>query len=335
MADAERSGGLALLPPGAWEAVDSAALQGRTLFVTGATGFVGRWTLAAIAQLNARSARPLSVRALSRSAGTVMPYTAPWLTWVSGDVRGFRDDAPADFVLHAALPSTATPAGGEATLMETARRGAEAVAAHAARAGVHRSLVLSSGAVYGATVGPVAESASFGPLAPGDAYARAKREVEAIARAAAGKGQEVVIARLFTCLGHGYRNHGHLAHVSLIADVRAGRPLALRSDGSAVRSYLFGADLAVWLLALLSRSGSDTVNVGSDVPLSLLTFARIVARLAGRGANGVQVGTAVPTARAHFVPDISHARVKYNLAPWTPVDAAVAQMLGAAVVGGR
>jgi len=315
--------------------VDAAALAGRTLFITGATGFVGRWVLAAIAPLNARSAHPLSVRALTRSAGAVAPYTAPWLTWVPGDVREFRDDAPADFLLHAALPSTATPAGGEAALMETARCGAKAVAAHAARAGVRRSVVLSSGAVYGATVGPVAESAPLASLAPDDAYAHAKREVEAIARAATGEGHDVVIARLFTCIGDGYRDHDHLAHVSLIADARAGRPLTLRSDGSAVRSYLFGADLAIWLLALLSRSGNDTVNVGSDAPVSLLDFARLVARLAGRGADGVQVGTAAPAARAHFVPDISRARATYRLAPWTPVDAAVAQMLGAAVVGGR
>lgn len=324
MADADRNRSLDLLPPAAWAAVRTGALEGRTLFITGATGFVGRWLLAAVGRVNDHLARPLLVRALSRSTA---PLAAPWLTWVSGDVRDYQDDAHADLLLHAALPSTATPKAGDAALRETARRGAEMVAAHAVRCGTRRSLVLSSGAVYGATTGPVAESAPLESLATDDTYAHAKRDVEMIARAGAGGGHDVVVARLFTCIGAGYRSHGHLAHVSLIADALAGRPLLLRSDGSAVRSYLFGADLAVWLLALLSCEGSDTVNVGSDVPVSLLEFARLVARISGRGPDAVTVGGASATVRPHFVPDIAHARSRYGLEPWTPLEQVIKQTL--------
>ena len=160
-----------------------------------------------------------------------------------------------------------------------------------------------------------------------DAYARAKRDVEAKAKDLEATGRDVVIARLFTCLGHGYRAHGHLAHVSMLDDARAGRPIVVRSDGSAIRSFFFGADLALWLLALLTARGNDTVNIGSDEGMSLLDFARKVAQVAGRGEDTVQVLGVEPTVRPYFVPDISHARSRYVVVPWINVQTAIAQSL--------
>ena len=326
-------------PAYVWNTIRGGALGGRTLFVTGASGFAGSWVLAAIARLNARLAKPITVRALSRE-----PHhsTDPWLTWVRGDVREFRDDVRADLVLHAGLSSAATPVGGDAELRDTAVRGIENVMAHAKRSGTSRVLVLSSGAVYGSTSGPVAESSIMGGLDAADAYGAAKREVEAAAQAFGAADLDVVIARLFTCIGPGYRHHEHLAHVSLLEDARAGRTLTLRTDGKAIRSYLYGADLAVWLLTLLCGSGSDIVNVGSDVPMTVHALAQRIARASGRGHDPVVTGPDHDTRRPHFIPDISRARTKYSLAPWTTVELAIKRTLepapapGAAVSpGGR
>jgi nucleoside-diphosphate-sugar epimerase len=324
--DAARGRGLDALPPAAWATIDTANLAGRTLFVTGATGFAGRWLLAAVARHNATMPTPLRVRALTRAEG---PFEAPWLTWVRGDIRDFTDNAHADLVLHAALPSTATPAGGDAALRETAVRGAEAVAGHARAVGAARSVILSSGSVYGTAYGPVNESSPLAELGVDDAYGAAKREVEAIATASIASGHDVVVARLFTCIGVGYRAHGHLGHVSMLDDARAGRPIIIRSDGSAVRSYLFGADLAVWLLSLLARSGNDTVNIGSDAAISLVDFAHAVARSAGRGADTVIVRATDPIVRPYFVPDITRARAAYGLEPWTGLEASIVLTLAA------
>jgi nucleoside-diphosphate-sugar epimerase len=320
-----RARGLELLPSAAWKAIDRDTLTGRTLFLTGATGFVGRWVLAAIARLNSSAPQPLRVRALTRGE---KPLSAPWLAWVEGDVRDFRDPERADLILHAALSSSATPPGGDDALMETASRGMASVAAHAKSNGQCRTVVLSSGSVYGTAYATLAESSPFAELTPDDSYAKAKREVESLARDAISAVREVVVARLFTCIGAGYRKHNHLAHVSMLDDARGGRPIVLRSDGSAMRSYLFGADLAVWILALLAGRGNDTVNVGSDEAISMLNFARIVSRAAGRGEDGVEVRATDPVVRPHFVPDIAHARARYGVAPWTSVATAVADALG-------
>lgn len=320
----ERSLAIAALPESVWSVIDQSALAGQTLFLTGATGFVGGWVLAAIARFNEASNVPMQVRALTRSPQS---FLAPWLTWVSGDVCEFTDDVPADLVLHAALPSTQTPFGGETALLETARHGILQVMRYAVRSGVRRTMVLSSGAVYGSVCAAVREDELLGQISPTDIYALAKREVEAIARAGERKNHEVLIARLFTCIGEGYRSHSHLAHVAFLDDARAGRALSLQGNGKAVRSYFAGEDLGVWILALLSRRGSDTVNVGSDNALSIRDFAALVTRCAGRDPTTLQLGSAPFGARAHFVPDITLARMRYGLEPWTPLETVVKRLL--------
>jgi nucleoside-diphosphate-sugar epimerase len=326
LTDSDRDPGLDALPADAWRAIDIARLAGERLFVTGATGFVGRWLLAAIGRLNATAAIPIGVRALARSAAE--PH-ADWLTWVRGDVRDYRDEASSTFIVHAALPSTAARSDRDAELRDVALRGAESVIRHARRAGTRRIVVLSSGAVYGPQQGAVTEDTPARAGRGQDAYADAKRDVEAMFDAERGADREIVLARLFTCIGCGYRNHGHLAHVGLLDAARTGRPIALRGDGTAVRSYLFGADLAVWLLVLLAGSGSDVVNVGSDEAITIGDFARLVARVAGRREDDVAVGADRDTRRPWFVPDIARARRQYGLAPWTPVARAVSLTLAA------
>lgn len=322
----DRSLTIAALPNSYWSVIDWSALAGQKLFLTGATGFVGRWLLAAITKMNAISETPLYVRALTRET---QAFKRPWLTWVPGDIRNFTDDESVDLVLHAALPSTATPPGGDSDLIDTACLGAERVMKHATNSGSRRTMVLSSGAVYGSAAFPVNEEVTFGHIASTDTYAWAKRQVEAIARESTRKDHDVLVARLFTCIGEGYRSHNHLAHVSLIKDARAGGPLLLNGDGTPIRSYLAGEDLGLWLLALLSRNGCDTVNVGSDAAMSIHELASLIAKCACLDSSAVKFARETAGARAYFVPDITKARTFYGLEPWTSVQTVVQRLLRA------
>jgi nucleoside-diphosphate-sugar epimerase len=212
--------------------------------------------------------------------------------------------------------------------------GTRAALAHAFRAGSQRFLFLSSGAVYGSSVRagqPDGPAASCGSFIPRDFYATAKRAAESCCAVfAADTSLNVGVARLFTCIGPGYRAHTHLAHVSLLEDAVANRPITLRGDGSAVRSYLYGSDMAVWLLRLLvSGRAGEAVDVGGDSPLSLRELALLVARLAGRDAGDVFVGSAEsePPVRKTYLADVSTARERYGLEVWTPVEQAVRRTL--------
>jgi nucleoside-diphosphate-sugar epimerase len=56
------------------------------------------------------------------------------------------------------------------------------------------------------------------------------------------------------------------------------QPITIRGDPSTVRSYLYAADLAVWLWTILSRAAPlKPYNVGSDQAISLGALAEEVA----------------------------------------------------------
>lgn len=293
-------------PAGTLDGVVAEMLAGQRLVLSGASGFVGSWVMAAVAWLNARLRKPVEVIGVSRSAPG---FAAPWYHHVTADVCQAAEPPPGDILIHAAMSSEATPAGGDDAIRDTAQRGT-AWALRAAARGA-RTLLLSSGAAAEST----------------DVYAEAKRAMERLAADAVRAGQPVMVARLYTCLGPGYRAHRHLAHVALFDAARSGGPLRLTGDGSAVRSYLYGADMAAWLLrsAVLGRPG-DVFAVGNPAPVTILELASAVAAAAGLPGDAIRTGTATGQ-RQRYLPELGEPHARMGLAAWTPLARAVERTL--------
>jgi dTDP-glucose 4,6-dehydratase len=121
------------------------------------------------------------------------------------------------------------------------------------------------------------------------------------------------------------RLDGHFAIGNFIADAVAGRPLRLATTGGAVRSYLYGADLAVWLVVLLLESEHGrAVNIGSDRALKIIDLAARVRDVVAPGLE-VKAGHAEPDGeRRFYVPSIDYAR-SLGLDTWTTLDQAIAR----------
>lgn len=111
-------------------------------------------------------------------------------------------------------------------------------------------------------------------------YGREKREAETLLAGHATCG--VKIARGFTFIGPHLRSR--FAASQFIADAVAGRDVTVRGNPDTVRSYLYAADMAVWLWAIL-LSGTDGLpyDVGSFTPITIETLAHSVAKAAGVG----------------------------------------------------
>lgn len=307
------------------------ALDGKRLYVSGATGFFGKQLLALLARLHGQGLR-FEVQGLSRDpqrffAAAPWAVRLPWLRLLPGDARhAWPGDGPVDLLLHAATDTHASAHVDPQAVFNDALAGTRQALAFAASHGVRRLLLTGSGAQYGALQAPVAEDSpqACDPMQPGSAYGEAKRASELLAAIHALRHDcAVVPTRCFAFVGPGLDLHGHFAIGNFIRDALAGGPLRLQSAGLALRSYLYGADLAWWLLTLLLKApGNWPVNVGSDQGLLIRDLAAQVAAVLHPGAE-VQLGTAQPgEPRQHYLPSIERA-ASLGLAAWTSLPLAI------------
>ena len=266
-------------------------LRSKRLFLTGGTGFFGAWLLPTFLDMNARLDLGASVTVLTRKPDAFaakMPGIAadPAIRFQIGDIRDFAfSEERFDYVIHAATDASAKLNTEEPLQMiDVIADGTRRALEFTRRCGARRLLLASSGAVYGRLpVGMthVPEDFMGGPDTLGHpvAYAEGKRFAEALTGIYARTyGFEAVVARTFAVVGPYLPLDLHFAVGNFIRDGLNGGPIVVGGDGTSRRSYLYGADLAIWLWTLLFR-GADrrAYNVGSDEGVRIGELAHCVA----------------------------------------------------------
>lgn len=312
-----------------------AALAGKRLYLTGATGFFGRNLLALLSWL-ARSSVEFRVTALSRAPQRFLARErwcadAAWLEWRTGDVRDPWPGAGSfDLLLHAATDTHADAHRDRQAVLDDLIAGTRRALEFASTHAIGRVLLTGSGAQYGAIppvhAAGIPESAAQAcdSTLGSSAYGEGKRLAEVLAALHAERtGAAIVNTRCFAFVGPGLPLDGHFAIGNFVRDALAGRPLRLTSAGAATRSYLYSADLAVWLLTLLLEApAGSAVNVGSDAAVTILGLATRVRDLIAPGVP-LHVGSARPGEERHYyLPSIGVARA-FGLDAWTSLDDAI------------
>jgi nucleoside-diphosphate-sugar epimerase len=313
-------------------------LRGERLFLTGGTGFFGCWLLESLAWANDRLGLRASALVLTRdpeSFSRKAPHLAgnPALQFQRGDVRSFEFPAGSfAHILHAANESSeknqpSDPAVAREIIVQGTRR----VLDFAASCGAKRFLFTSSGAVYGAQPPGLARIPEDYPGRPdaGDpkaAYGNGKREAEALCEESARRsGFEAKIARGFAFVGPYLPLDVHFAIGNFIRDGLRGGPIVVHGDGTPHRSYLYAADLAVWLWTILIKGPSlRPYNVGSDETHSIADVARRVAeQFPGKIPVEIRGLPDSNKSLERYVPDIQRARNELNLDVWTGLESGI------------
>jgi nucleoside-diphosphate-sugar epimerase len=261
------------------------------LFLTGASGFFGRWLLESLLLANERLKLNVTVFALIRDTAAFArkaPHLADCdaLHLLTGDVRDFAfPNGAFTHVVHLAANSDAVtqaadPLGLFAVIVDGTRR----VLEFARHAGVKRFLFVSSGAVYGPQPPDLARipenyQGAADCTNPQSVYGTAKRAAEQLCSLYNSVGLlEISIARAFAFVGPGMPLEGHFAVGNFIRDGIAGGPVKVNGDGTPLRSYLYAADLAWWLWKiLLEGAPGRSYNVGGDEIVSIRGLAETVA----------------------------------------------------------
>jgi dTDP-glucose 4,6-dehydratase len=314
------------------------ALRGRRLLITGGTGFIGRWLLESLVWAEDRYRLGLEAVVLTRDPhrfSTVAPALAAHhsIALLAGDMGSFSfPDREIDYVIHAATETVGPPGTYDPIRKFDADvEGTRRVLAASRQGGARRLIFTSSGAAYGTQPRDLARMpeeypGSPDPTDPSTAYGQAKRASEFLCGAAAAAGDiEVVIARCFAFAGPHLPLDTNYAFGNFIRDALAGGPIVVAGDGTARRSYLYTADLVIWLWTLLLRGRSGRIyNVGSDAELSIETLARTIAEIVSPAADVEVLGRApVGMLPARYVPSIDRARTELGLTPLVPITEAI------------
>jgi nucleoside-diphosphate-sugar epimerase len=298
-------------------------MRGKRIFITGGTGFFGCWLVESFCHINRELRLEASATVLTRNPANFIakaPHLAadPHVQLLTGDVKDFKfPEGIFPFVIHAATEASARQAAEEplemlATILTGTQRTLEFAATH----GTVRFLLTSSGAVYGRqpssiTHLPESYAGAPDPLDPNSVYSEGKRAAELMCSLHQKEtGIECAIARCWAFCGPHLPLDAHFAIGNFIGNVLRGEPISIQGDGTPRRSYLYGADLAIWLWTMLFCAPSLTpINVGSGEDLSILELAQTVAKTLDADAVVRVAGTPVPgTAPSRYVPSVSRAK---------------------------
>lgn len=324
-----------------WEAA-----RGRRIFITGGTGFFGRWLLESFAHANEMLQLDAGLVVLSRNPAA-FAADAPHLAansairLVQGDVQAFNTetvraqltDAPEryNFFIHAATDASAKlNADDPLHMIDTAVQGTRAALEFAVSSGTRRFLLTSSGAVYGpqpADMTHIAEDYLGGPdcTAAASAYGEGKRMAELLCVCFQKKyGIEPLIARCFAFVGPFLPLDKHFAIGNFLRDCSHGEEITIAGDGTPRRSYLYAADLAIWLWTILFRGEpARAYNVGSEDDRSIRQIADAVAETRADVHVVVQTPADPSPPLLRYVPSCQRAADELGLREWIALPEAI------------
>jgi dTDP-glucose 4,6-dehydratase len=216
-------------------------------------------------------------------------------------------------------------------MLDTIVRGTERTLEFAHQCGVEKFLFTSSGAVYGrqpTQLSQVGENYSGGPdpTDPRSAYGEGKRVAEHLCVLHHRRyGLQTKIARCFAFAGPYLPLDAHFAFGNFLHDGLRGGPIRVQGDGTPYRSYLYAADLAVWLWTVLFRgAAAQAYNVGDDRAISIAELAQQVAEHFGTTAKVAREATAGKPVEC-YVPDVRRARDELGLRTRISLDEAIAR----------
>jgi dTDP-glucose 4,6-dehydratase len=313
-------------------------LRGQQLFLTGGTGFFGKWLVASFNRASDEYSLAARLWVLTRDPLRALReapviYSHPNVRLHQGDVRNFEFPiGEFSHVIHAATESDplTCPLPRE-QLYEANVAGTRRVLDFAKQAGARRLLNLSSGAVYGPQPLELERIGEDSSCAPDTgrvdlAYGHSKRASEFLVAAHAAQGHfEACSARCFTFVGPHLPLSINYAIGNFIRDALLARPIQVSGDGTPLRSYLYAADLAVWLWTLLLRGQAGRCyNIGSDSAISIFDLANLVSQIVNPAAGVTIARAPVPgQLPPRYVPSIERARSELSLKPWVELSDAI------------
>jgi dTDP-glucose 4,6-dehydratase len=318
------------------------ALKNKTILLTGGTGFFGIWFQKSFAFANYQLDLHATLIVLTRNKAIFLnkyPELSehPFIQFIKGDITGFEfPKLKIDFIIHAAATAgNQFQHTNELVMFDTIVNGTKRILDLALQKKVEGFLFISSGAVYGKqpeAVLQMSENYLGGPdiSSKHNVYAEAKRMAENLcAIYHQNENIPVKIARCFAFAGPYLPLDAHLAFGNIISDVLQKKNIHLTGDGKSIRSYMYAADLMIWLWTILAKGKSNyPYNVGSDQGITILDLANLVIQQSGQTDSKVYLSTTnLSSGMSRYIPDISRATNELKLSVRLGLEASIQKTL--------
>lgn len=298
---------------------DLSKLDNSNILITGGTGLFGKSILNFLIYI--RKYYNFNITILTRNKYNFLfnysNYNLDFINFINGDIRDFNPDKGYNYIIHAATPaSDKLEKENPNEMYSIILDGTKNIINIAKKMNVKKLLFTSSGAVYGEqyeSIKSFKESYSGNPITY---YGKAKKISEQLFL---DSNINVSIARCFAFVGPYLNLDIHFAIGNFIRDVIQNKNIIIKGDGRPLRSYLYTADLIIWLFTILLNSEDKSIyNVGSSNEISIYNLAKKVSNLVINYTGNIEVLTkanySYPTPK--YIPDnskiIEELKVKEN-----------------------
>ena len=259
------------------------SLEGKSVLISGGSGFLGRCFLAVFHELNKGYKKPCYVLSIDPQPSNVRDQN---IETVIGDVAKEVPDRHFDYIIHAA--GFASPYYYDKYPLETidsAVTGARNLLELAKKYG-SKFLLFSTSEIYGdPTIIPTPETynGNVPTISPRSCYDESKRLAETITGVYANKfGVNMNILRPFNVYGPGMRENDYRVIPMFVLKAKQGQPIPVHGHGRQTRSFCYITDAMIgFLKVLLEGKPGEVYNVGNDErEITILELAEIFVSLA-------------------------------------------------------
>jgi len=273
--------------------------SGKTVLLTGARGFLGRYFMDIIAALNAEILEePAQLIALDNlitagDAGNIIPEV-PNVTFIEHDViKPFEWDGPIDYIIHAA--GIASPYYYRAYPLETLEVAISGTRnmLELADAKDARVVFFSSSEIYGDPDPkhvPMPESyrGNVSCQGPRACYDESKRVGETLCYIFHTRnGTATNTIRPFNVYGPGMQEADYRVLPNFASRVKAGEPLHVYGSGDQTRTFCYITDAMVgFLLVVLKGVPGEAYNIGNPAPeISMIDLVTRIQSVVGESVK--------------------------------------------------
>jgi len=246
--------------------VDLSPLKGKRIFITGGTGFIGKWVVGSLDYANKILELNIDVTVLTRDVSQYINQDSFFTDFyvMQGDIRNFVVDKEYDYVIHLASDdghrlTTKNPI----EMLDIISNGTRNVLENFKDSGA-KVFFLSSGKVVSDEI---------------NAYTQGKKDAEYWCKLYHEQyGMDIKLARGYCFYGAYLPLASHFAIGNFIKDALENKPVIVKGDGYPLRSYLYMADTVIWMFKiLLNGKIMYPYELGSVYSITIGNLAKKVA----------------------------------------------------------